>query len=193
MKVLGKVRRRRWLAVAALTATLGTAAYAVSGVTGTAAPAPQASPVVDRDYIYGQLFTMAYSDVYRVSGADGPPTDASSPWNQPSTVNGWQEFFQHWKDQLTDEKVMSPIAKFATVTDHYFHRAPEQRTNAIFDHHAGIDLGGQLSDDLEIKLRRGDPRQIAWVGKEGPALLDTRGNDLRGPENMDRHPRGYHT
>ena len=38
---------------------------------GMPAQASQAQPVVDRDYIYGQLFDMAYNDVYRVSGADG--------------------------------------------------------------------------------------------------------------------------
>ena len=31
-----------------------------------------ATPVVDPNYIYNQLFDMSYNDVYRVSGADGP-------------------------------------------------------------------------------------------------------------------------
>ena len=150
MKVLGRLRRPRWLAAVVCLAVAAPAVFLVSGVTtaGTALT-PQATPVVDRDYVYGQLFDMAYSDVYRVSGADGPPTDPSSPWNVPSTVNGWQEFFAHWKQQLTDNKVMTPLAKFATVSDHYFRRLDEQRTNPdyTFDPSYRWD-----SDDAEVTI-----------------------------------------
>ena len=108
MKLLHVLRRPRWLVVIGCAAVLAPAAVLVSGVAATDDVATsQATPLVDRDYIYGQLFDMAYNDVYRVSGADGPPTDPSSPWNEPATVNGWQEFFQHWKQQLTDKTVMT--------------------------------------------------------------------------------------
>jgi hypothetical protein len=149
MRVLRRAGLPRWLATVACAAVLAPVVYIVSSVAGTAASSPQATPVVDRDYVYGQLFDMAYNDVYRVSGADGPPTDASSPWNLPATVNGWQEFFQHWKDQLTDQTAMGPLAKFATVSDHYFHRLPEQRTNPnySFDPNYRWD-----SDDAEVTI-----------------------------------------
>jgi hypothetical protein len=125
--------------------------FVVSGVAsaGKQQLTSQARPLVDRDYIYRQLFDMSYNDVYRVSGADGPPTDPSSPWNEPPTVNGWQEFFQHWKQQLTDTSVMGPLASFATVSDHYFHRLPVQQTNPnyTFDPNYRWD-----SDDAEVTV-----------------------------------------
>jgi hypothetical protein len=126
------------------------AAVIVSGVAATDDVATsQAAPLVDRNYIYGQLFDMAYNDVYRVSGADGPPTDPSSPWNEPATVNGWQEFFQHWKQQLTDKTVMTPMAKYATVQDHYFQRLPEQRTNPNYSFNPNYPWE---SDDAEVTV-----------------------------------------
>jgi PKD domain-containing protein len=154
MRVPRALRRPRWLVAAAVAAALVPLGYAVSGVTaaGEAAGTPQVAPVVDRAYMYGQLFDLAYSDVYRVSGADGPPTQPKSPWNMPSTVNGWQEFFQQWKDQLTDKKAMTDLAKFATVSDHYFRRMPEQRTspNYSFDPNYRWD-----SDDAEVTIPGG--------------------------------------
>ena len=108
MQVSRVLRRPRWVVALCCAAVLVPAAVIVSGVAATDDVATsQATPLVDRDYIYGQLFDMSYNDVYRVSGADGPPTDPSRPWNQPATVNGWQEFFQHWKDQLTDKTAMT--------------------------------------------------------------------------------------
>jgi hypothetical protein len=125
--------------------------FVVSGVAATpnAPLTSTAAPVVDPSYIYGQLFDMAYNDVYRVSGADGPPTDPSSPWNVPPTVNGWQEFFQHWKQQLTDQKVMTNLAGFATVSDHYFHRMDEQRTNTNYHFNTAYPWD---SDDAEVTI-----------------------------------------
>ena len=80
MKLLHALRRPRWLVVIGCAAVLAPAAVLVSGVAATDdVVTSQATPLVDRDYIYGQLFDMAYNDVYRVSGADGPPTDPSSP------------------------------------------------------------------------------------------------------------------
>jgi len=150
MKLLHVLRRPRWLVVIGCAAVLAPAAVLVSGVAATDDVASsQATPLVDRDYIYGQLFDMAYNDVYRVSGADGPPTDPSSPWNEPATVNGWQEFFQHWKQQLSDKTVMTPMAKYATIQDHYFHRLPEQRTNPNYSFNPNYPWD---SDDAELTL-----------------------------------------
>src|SRR4051794_36404686 len=150
MKLVRTLRRPKWLVVIACAAVLAPAVVLVSGVAATDAVATsQATPLVDRDYIYGQLFDMSYNDVYRVSGADGPPADPSSPWNQPATVNGWQEFFQQWKGQLTDKTVMTPMAKYATVQDHYFHRLPEQRTNPNYSFNPNYPWD---SDDAELTL-----------------------------------------
>ena len=150
MKVSRVLRRPRWVVALCCAAVLVPAAVIVSGVAATDDVATsQATPLVDRDYIYGQLFDMSYNDVYRVSGADGPPTDPSSPWNEPATVNGWQEFFQHWKQQLTDKTVMTTMAKYATVKDHYFHRLPEQRTNPNYSFNPNYPWD---SDDAELTL-----------------------------------------
>jgi hypothetical protein len=149
MRVLRTSRRRRWLIAAAILALAAPVAFVVSGVAVAGKKVATATPVVDRDYIYNQLFDLSYNDVYRVSGADGPPTDASSPWNLPSTVNGWQEFFQQWKSQLTDKTVMSNMAKFATVSDHYFRRMPEQRTNPNYTFDTSYKWD---SDDAEVTI-----------------------------------------
>jgi hypothetical protein len=99
--------------------------------------ASQATPLVDGSYLYSQLYTMATSFSYRISGADGPPQDPSSPFNLPPTVNGWQELVAHWKNALTSEAANGTLASFATVTDHYFRRPGGYR----FD-----------SDDAEVTL-----------------------------------------
>ena len=151
MTVLRTLKRPRWLVAVACAAILVPAVFVVSGVAsaGKQELTSQARPLVDRNYIYGQLFDMSYNDVYRVSGADGPPTDPSSPWNEPATVNGWQEFFQHWKRQLTDTSVMGPLADYATVSDHYFHRLPEQRTNPNYAFDTAYPWD---SDDAEVTV-----------------------------------------
>jgi hypothetical protein len=151
MTVLRTLKRPRWLVAFACVALLAPVVFAVSGVAsaGKQQLTSQAAPLVDRDYIYGQLFDMSYNDVYRVSGADGPPTDPSSPWNEPPTVNGWQEFFRHWKQQLTDTSVMGPLADYATVSDHYFHRLPEQRTNPNYTFDTAYPWD---SDDAEVTV-----------------------------------------
>ena len=147
MRVLRK--RPRLLVAAVCVAALAPIVFVVGGVAAGNDATSQPSPVVDRDYVYGQLFDLAYNDVYRVSGADGPPTDPGSPWNEPPTVNGWQEFFRQWKQQLTDTSVMSPMAKFATVSDHYFRRLPEQRTNPNYQFDPNYRWD---SDDAEVTV-----------------------------------------
>ena len=151
MTVLRRLRRPRWLVATGVVAVAVPAIFLVSGVTASGKPpaVSSATPVVDRDYIYGQLFDMSYSDVYRVSGADGDPRNANDPFNLPPTVNGWQEFFQHWKQQLTDKKQMTDLAKYATVSDHYFHRLPEQRTNPNYSFDPNFRWD---SDDAEVTI-----------------------------------------
>ena len=109
MQVLRKLRRPRWLAAVALVAVVGAGRLRREwgGAGREARRDVTGGPGRRPDYIYGQLFNMAYNDVYRVSGADGTPTQ---PGHRRTTcrptINGWQEFFQQWKSQLTDTKAM---------------------------------------------------------------------------------------
>jgi hypothetical protein len=125
VKVPRSIRRRRWLyalACLALSAPLFAGASRPATARGSASTGP-AAPSIDASYLYSQLYTMATSFSYRISGADGPPQDPSSPFNLPPTVNGWQELFAYWKKALTGTKTNGPLANFATVTDHYFQRS----------------------------------------------------------------------
>jgi hypothetical protein len=98
-----------------------------------------ASPVVDPDYLYDELYSMSSNYSYRISGADGDPRNPADPFNLPPTVNGWQELLAHWKDALTSPpgRKQSSLTEFATATDHYFRRTGGYR----FD-----------SDDAEVTI-----------------------------------------
>ena len=126
MKVSSSSGWRRWpLAFACLALTVPLAMTAGAGGSTRASASSAASqdtPLVDGSYLYSQLYTMATSFSYRISGADGPPQDPTSPFNLPPTVNGWQELFAYWKQALTNETANGSLASFATVTDHYFRR-----------------------------------------------------------------------
>lgn len=151
MQVLHILKRpRRLTAAACLAAVAATAGLVASGVAPPARSATgQLAPVIDTDYMYGQLFNMGYNDVYRVSGADGDPRNFNDPYNIPSTINGWQEFWRQWKTQMTDTGAMGSVAKFATVSDHYFRRAPEQRTNPNYQFDPNYRWD---SDDAEVTV-----------------------------------------
>src|SRR4051812_15212734 len=108
MQVLRKLGRRRLLSATACLAVAAAGALVASGVAPPARSADgQIAPAIDTGYLYGQLFNLAYDDVYRVSGADGDPRNVNDSFNIPSTINGWQEFWQQWKTQLTDTGAMS--------------------------------------------------------------------------------------
>ncbi|MDT4988277.1 MAG: hypothetical protein QOI74_2371 [Micromonosporaceae bacterium] len=138
MKAHRRSRRRRWLM------SLGSVAVALpmcltasqSASAGRPAPLP-AAPTVNADYLYSQLYTMSKAFSYRISGADGDPRNAADPFNVAPTVNGWQELFAYWKSNLTDRRVNTQLASFATVADHYFRRTGGYR----FD-----------SDDVEVTI-----------------------------------------
>src|SRR5690349_1475467 len=95
------------------------ALFAVSFVP-TNAPADDL-PHPDIDYIATQLAYMSTNYLMRYSGFDGDPTNPSDPANQPPQVNGWQEFFQYWKDQLRKNTTeFGSFAKAGAIADHYF-------------------------------------------------------------------------
>jgi PKD domain len=126
-------RLRILSALAALALPLAVANSASAG----SVPRHQVLPGIDTGYLYGQLYDIATNYVYRVSGADGPPTDPSSPYNVPPVVNGWQELYAHWKSELTSVRAMGFVARYATAADHYFRRSGGYR----FD-----------SDDAEVTI-----------------------------------------
>src|SRR5256885_1317016 len=138
MKALRRSGRRRWLLpvgcrAAVLPLCLTASTTAVAGRPG----GRQDTPVVDPGYLYSQLYAMSKAFSYRISGADGDPRNAADPFNVPPTVNGWQELVAYWKGQLTNQRVNTQLAAFATAMDHYFRRTGGYR----FD-----------SDDVEVTI-----------------------------------------
>src|SRR3954464_13576889 len=132
--------RRRALTLATAVAAAAALAVALSSLVAQRAAAgqqAQASPVVDPDYLYAELYGMSGAYSYRISGADGPPQDAADPFNVAPTVNGWQELFIHWKGALTSTAANAPLAAYATASDHCFRRTGGYR----FD-----------SDDAEVTI-----------------------------------------
>src|SRR5262245_31046212 len=131
---------RRWPVVLACTVAAAVPVSITASGTGTPlaqAATRQATPVIDADFLYAQLYDMSKAYSYRISGADGDPRNPADPFNLPPTVNGWQELVAHWKSMLTDQSVNGELAAVATVTDHYFRRGGGYR----FD-----------SDDAEVTI-----------------------------------------
>ena len=115
--------RRRRVAIASLSATAGL--VFLSAPLAVAAPHHQAAttdePVADENYQYQQLYDMSSNYLMRYSGDDGPPGDLNpADGNLPPDVNGWQEFYQHWSQQVTSPKVMGKFAPDLHVDDHDF-------------------------------------------------------------------------
>ena len=67
------------------------------------------------------------------------------------------------------------------------HRHAEQRAHAVLDDHAGINLRRQFAEHLEVEPRRRDLREVARVGKKGPAGPDRSGNHLRVTKRVNGH------
>jgi hypothetical protein len=81
-------------------------------------------PVPDVGYEYQQLYTMSTQYLMRYSGQDGPPGDLNpADGNLPPNVNGWQEFYRHWAQQVTSRRVMGRFAHQLHVDDHDFRQA----------------------------------------------------------------------
>jgi hypothetical protein len=81
-------------------------------------------PVAAEHYQYRELNYMSSNYLMRYSGQDGPPGDFNpADGNQPPDVNGWQEFYRHWAEQVTSPKVMGRYAGDLRVDDHDFRQA----------------------------------------------------------------------
>src|SRR2546430_3929332 len=124
MRAQPTCHRRGGLVTVGCSAALLPVSLTASGTASAGGPAPglPATPTVNADYLYSQLYLMSKAFSYRISGADGDPRKSTDAFNLPPTVNGWQELFAYWKAKLTDRRVNTKLAGFATVADHYFRR-----------------------------------------------------------------------
>jgi len=78
-------------------------------------------PRPDTQYVYNTINFMSSNYLMRYSGADGPPGDlAPQDGNLPPNVNGWQEFYQYWRQQMSSPSVMGNFAPFVHYDDHLF-------------------------------------------------------------------------
>jgi hypothetical protein len=92
-----------------------------------AAPAAKAllatadHPVIDNDFLYRELYFSSTDFIYRVAGADGPPSDPSNINNLPKNYNGANEYYSWWKSESTntDDSHMGPMGRFLTAKDHF--------------------------------------------------------------------------
>jgi hypothetical protein len=114
--------RSRFLLVAAIAAIAVPLALLASSASASK-PAPTAEhPVVDTDFLYGELYHLATNFIYRVAGADGPLTNFADPNNLPQNYNGAQEFYKWFGSELTnpDDNHMGPLGRFMTAKDHLY-------------------------------------------------------------------------
>ena len=78
-------------------------------------------PAPDVQYVYNTINFMSSNYLMRYSGFDGPPGDLNpQDGNLPPTVNGWQEFYQYWQQQMQSPTVMGNFAPFVHHDDHLF-------------------------------------------------------------------------
>src|SRR5262249_25118903 len=110
MNLSHRLRRPRSLIISACVALAAGGALLITSAVPSRGASGSPYPTVDPSYLYNTLYTMATSYSYRISGADGPPTDSSSPFNLPPTVNGWQELYGYWKSALTSTAVNGSLA-----------------------------------------------------------------------------------
>ena len=123
------MRRTRQVAIGSLivTSALALGVATPGGAARADSNACKAYPVVDTQYIYDQVRFM--SDAYRnrISGGDGDPQTGTG--NLPPLVNGWQEFYDHWRQQVTSSDVMGSWAPYLSVRDHYFSSGMPSNSN----------------------------------------------------------------
>src|SRR5262249_18491465 len=125
MKLRFLTSRRRlapWVATILVATAVGVAVPVASSASTTAAPnATAAHPVIDNDFLYNELYYSATQFISRVAGADGPPSNTADPNNLPQNYNGANEFYDWWKQEMTDTSNdhMGPLGRFITAKDHF--------------------------------------------------------------------------
>src|SRR5258708_31205968 len=95
------------------------------GLPAVAATSPANLPHPDMSVITTELPFMSSQYLMRYSGFDGPPGDLNpADGNLPPQVNGWQEFFAHWKQRIASKSYMGPtFSRAINVADHLFQPA----------------------------------------------------------------------
>src|SRR5215471_14100867 len=97
--------------IRAATAAFCAAGLSLGVLSSPARAAAADEPHPDVDYVYSQIDDMSSNYLQRYSGEDGPPGDLNpADGNLPPQVNGWQEFYQHWREQMTSPDVMGGFA-----------------------------------------------------------------------------------
>ena len=103
-----------------LVSLIGACIVPLCAVHPSSAGAPD-QPYPDTQYVYDQINFMSSNYLMRYSGFDGPPGDLNpQDGNLPPTVNGWQEFYEHWHQQMQSPTVMGSFAPFVHYDDHLF-------------------------------------------------------------------------
>src|SRR5256884_8710308 len=117
MRAHPRSERRWWLVPVGCIAAVLPVCLTASGTASAGGPAPglPATPTVNADYLYSQLYLMSKAFSYRISGADGDPRKSTDAFNLPPTVNGWQELFACWNSKRTDLWGNSERCAAATV------------------------------------------------------------------------------
>jgi Zn-dependent M28 family amino/carboxypeptidase len=114
------MRLHRVVLITVVVATLASCA-----TRAVAATPPANLPHPDMRVITTELPFMSSQYLMRYSGFDGPPGDMNpADGNLPPQVNGWQEFFAHWKQRIANKTYMGPtFSRAINVADHLFQPA----------------------------------------------------------------------
>jgi PKD domain/Peptidase family M28 len=109
------------IAAAAVPVALSTTGRAAADAPAAAALSTPAHPVIDVDFLYRELYNSSTDYIFRVAGADGPPSDPSNVNNLPRNANGANEFYAWWKREMTStaNDHMGPMGRFVTANDHF--------------------------------------------------------------------------
>jgi hypothetical protein len=115
------VFRSRCLVLAAAIAALA-APVALTASATADKPTSAPRPVIDNEFLYGELYHLSTHFIFRVAGSDGPLADFNDPNNLPQNYNGAQEFYRWFGDELTndDAEHMGPLGRFMTAKDHVY-------------------------------------------------------------------------
>jgi hypothetical protein len=111
----------RLLVLIAVATAAAIALYASTAPAGKAASTDvQEHPVIDNDFLYSELYFSSTHFIFRVGGADGPPSSPADANNLPANYNGANEFYAWWKTELTNpaDDHMGPMGNFVTAKDH---------------------------------------------------------------------------
>jgi len=154
---------------ARVVALVGVSIVPLAAIQPAAAATDQPRP--DTQYVYNTINYMSSNFLMRYSGFDGPPGDLSpQDGNAPPNVNGWQEFYQYWRQQMSSPTVMGSFARFIHYDDHLF------KTAAPFDSDAAtVTIPGSVCPG-RVALVAGHPDSTPGLNSgNGSTYDDTSG------------------